>query len=76
MIEELDRVVLEVDLPEFGLTKGDLGTAVLVHKGGEAFEVEFVALDVETVAVTTLLASQVRPARGHEITRVRMLKVV
>jgi hypothetical protein len=75
VIEELDRIVLEVDLPEFGLTKGDLGTAVLVHKGGHAFEVEFVTLDGETVVVTTLRTSQVRPARGHEITRVRMLEI-
>ncbi len=50
MIKELDRVVLTVDLPEHGLQEGDIGTVVLVHRGGEGYEVEFVALDGETVA--------------------------
>ena len=48
MIKELDDVVLSVDLPEKGMTKGDLGTVVLVHEGGVGYEVEFTALDGET----------------------------
>ena len=34
MIKELDTIVLTLDLPEFGLHAGDLGTVVLVHKHG------------------------------------------
>lgn len=30
-VDELDLVVLTVDLPEFGLVAGDVGTVVLVH---------------------------------------------
>lgn len=73
MIKEHDRVVLKGEVPEEGLKAGDVGTVVHVHKGGEAFEVEFVTLGGETVAVATLLASQVRPVRRREITHARSL---
>lgn len=56
MIHELDSVVLTGDLPEHGLRAGDVGTVVLVHREGEGFEVEFVALDGETIAVISLIA--------------------
>jgi hypothetical protein len=61
MIRELESVVLTTDLPEYGLERGDIGTVVLIHAGGKGYEVEFVALDGETVAVVSLFASQVRP---------------
>ena len=41
MINELDLVVLKRDVPSERLTAGDVGTVVLVHQEGEAFEVEF-----------------------------------
>lgn len=63
-INELDRVVLTCDLPAQGLARGDVGTAVLVHGGGAAFEVEFVGHDGHTVALLTLESSQVRLLRG------------
>jgi len=71
MIKELDEVVLTTDLPDDHLKKGDIGTVVLVHKGGDGFEVEFMTLDGETVAVVTLLGSQVRPSRPGEIPHAR-----
>jgi hypothetical protein len=73
MIQELDDIILECDLPEHGLRRGDIGTVVLVHQGGKGYEVEFTTLDGETVAVVTLLASQVRPAREREIAHARGL---
>ncbi len=73
MIRELDDVVLTADLPEKRLAKGDIGTVVLVHNRGEGFEVEFATLDGETVAVTTLLCSQVRPVKRREIAHAREL---
>jgi hypothetical protein len=75
MIKEHDSVVLTQDRPEEGLKAGDLGAVIHVHKGGEGYEVEFIALDGETVAVVTLLASQVRPIRRHEIARARELQL-
>lgn len=71
MIRELDAVVLECDLAEHGLKRGDVGTVVLVHGNGAGYEVEFTALDGDTIAVTTLSAAQLRVARGGEIAHAR-----
>ena len=71
MIKELDQIVLTADLPKEGLKAGDVGTVVHIHRGGEAFEVEFMTLGGETIAVTTVLASQVRPITNRDITHAR-----
>ena len=73
MIKELDDVVLQSDLSDHGLAAGDVGTVVLVHRGGAGYEVEFTALDGETIAVVTLRADQVRPVGHREISHVRDL---
>jgi len=70
-IKEHDRVVLTADLPGEKLTAGDVGTVVHVHRDGKAYEVEFVSLDGETVAVVTLERAQVRPVERREITHAR-----
>ena len=72
-MKELDQIVLTADLPKEGLKAGDAGTVVHIHRGGEAFEVEFMTLGGETIAVTTVLASQVRPVGKREITHAREL---
>ncbi|MBP0111199.1 MULTISPECIES: DUF4926 domain-containing protein [Bradyrhizobium] len=71
MINELDLVVLKRDVPSERLTAGDVGTVVLVHQEGEAFEVEFTTLSGDTVAVVTLDASDVRPVGAREIVHAR-----
>ena len=73
MIKELEDVILTCDLPEHGLARGDIGTVVLVHQEGKGYEVEFTALDGETIAVMTLTAGQVRPSKPREIAHVRDL---
>ena len=73
MIKELDSVVLAVDLPTHRLKVGDVGTIVHVHAGGKGFEVEFVALDGETVAVASLTAAELRPVGRREIIHARPL---
>jgi len=73
MILEHDCVVLTADLPGEGLQAGDIGTVVHVHRGGEGYEVEFMTLDGETVAIATLLPAQVRPIRRRELAHVREL---
>ena len=70
-IKEFDTVILNQNLPKFHLKKGDLGTVVMIHKNGEAFEVEFITLNGKTVAVETLEASTIRPAAPDEIAHVR-----
>jgi hypothetical protein len=44
MITEHQRVILTNDLITEGLKAGDVGTVIHVHRGGEAFEVEFLTL--------------------------------
>ena len=73
MIKYLDSVVLTVDLPHYGLTAGDIGTVVMIHANGKGYEVEFMTLDGETLAVTSLLATQVRPISHKEIAHVRLV---
>jgi hypothetical protein len=73
MINELDDVILACDLPEHGLSPGDIGMVVLVHRNVAGYEVEFTALDGETVAVVTLMANQVRPVQAGAIAHVREL---
>ena len=70
MIQELHTVALTVDLPEHGLCRDDLGTVVLLH-GDRGFEVEFMTLDGETLAVLSLRADQVRAIDGREIAHAR-----
>ena len=61
MIQELDTVVLVKDLEEYQLKRGDVGTVVLVHEGGKAYEVEFVTGEGKTIAVLTIPAGDLRP---------------
>jgi hypothetical protein len=74
-INELDPVALTRDLPAHGLKRGDVGTAVLVHGNGAAFEVEFVFVgyDGRTVALVTLERDQVRQLQAGDIPHVREL---
>ena len=72
-IKELDCVALTCDLPEHRLRCGDVGTAVMVHRVGEGFEVEFVGYDGHTVALVTLDRAQVRPLEAADIPHVRSL---
>jgi len=73
VINELDEVVLTCDLPDHGLAAGDIGTVMLVHSEGKGYEVEFMTLDGDTVAVTTLRAEQVRPVQHDEIAHARSI---
>jgi len=75
MIKEHDCVVLTQNIPGNGMRTGDVGTVVHIHDDGAAYEVEFVTLTGETVAVTTVQASQLRPVNRHDLSHVRELVV-
>ena len=74
MIREHDCVVLTQDLPEKGLKAGDIGTVVHIHNGGAGYEVEFMTLAGETVAIATLLPAQIRPVAKRDIAHVGELQ--
>ena len=69
--EELETVVLTHDIPKSGLKEGDMGAVVNVYDRGNAAEVEFVTVSGKTVALVTLEATDIRPARGDDILHVR-----
>lgn len=66
----LDVVVLERDLPDHGLKRGDLGAVVEVYEP-EGLEVEFVTASGRTEALVTLATSDVRPVVGNDLVTVR-----
>jgi uncharacterized protein DUF4926 len=66
----LDTVVLDRDVSEHGLRKGDLGAIVEVYEP-DAFEVEFVTASGRTAALLTLNARDVRPVADDDFVSVR-----
>ncbi len=66
---ELDAVVLQRDLPEHGLRKGDLGAIVHVH--ADALEVEFVRASGRTQALVLLGTTDIRPVTDDDFHAVR-----
>ncbi len=74
MIKEHDCVVLTKNVPEEGLETGDVGTVVHIHKDATAYEVEFMTLTGQTVAVVTLLAGDVRPLSRRDLAHARELQ--
>jgi hypothetical protein len=69
-MKELQTAILTTDLPEHGLSAGDIGTIVLVHDH-EGYEVEFVTLEGETLAVVSLRPDQLRAIEPREIAHAR-----
>ena len=74
MFKEHEQIVLTAEvLGDEGeeLKPGDVGTIVHVHPDKKAFVVEFMFLDGGTVALATVLPSQVRPVTGSDLTHAR-----
>ncbi len=69
----LDTVVLDRDLPDLGLRRGDLGAVVQVYNE-DGLEVEFVAASGRTEALVTLKESDVRPISDTDLIAVRSLQ--
>ena len=66
----LDTVVLVRDLRAKGLGRGDLGAIVEIYEP-DAIEVEFVAASGKTVALVTLLESDLRTVEDDDLLSVR-----
>jgi len=73
MFNLLDTVVLDRDLPEYGLRRGDLGAVVDVQSP-DGLEVEFVLASGKTQALVSLRASDVRAVADGDLIAVRDLK--
>jgi hypothetical protein len=68
----LDTVVLDRDVPEQGLRKGDLGAVVQIYEP-DAVEVEFVSASGRTEALLTLQETDVRAVADGDLISVRRL---
>jgi hypothetical protein len=66
MIQELEIVTLTRDLPSAGLKAGNAGTVVAVHRGGEAYDVEFLDGEGLTLALERLRAVDIQPIRRRK----------
>jgi hypothetical protein len=73
MINELERVALTVDVPNYHLRTGDMGTVVDVTPNQLQYTVEFFTLDGETFAVVPLTPSEIRRVGSQEIANARTL---
>ncbi len=69
---QLDTVVLDRDVPESGLRKGDLGAVVQIYEP-DGLEVEFVTASGRTQALVTLEVSDVRAVMDEDLISVRPL---
>jgi hypothetical protein len=69
---ELETVVLERDIPERGLRKGDLGAVVELYEP-DGLEVEFVRASGKTQALVTLHINDVRGVRDEDLVSVRSI---
>jgi hypothetical protein len=73
MINEFDQVALTVDIPEFHLKVGDVGTVVDITPNGKQYTLEFFNFDRQTVAVVPVQLTQIRAVGSREITHARVL---
>ena len=74
MMQELERVALTDDLPEHRLKAGDIGMVVHVYGEHKGYEVEFVTLNGELVALVSVYPSQIRQLEQDEIASARRVK--
>ena len=69
----LDVVVLDKELADLGLKRGDLGTVVDVYEP-DGVEIEFVTASGRTEALVTLNIGDVRPVVDTDLIAVRPFK--
>lgn len=68
----LETVVLNRDVPEHGLKRGDLGAVVEIYEP-DSLEIEFVTGSGRTQALITLNVDDVRPVEDRDLIAVRSL---
>jgi hypothetical protein len=66
-IKLLDVVALTVDLPEYNLWRGQVGTVVEILAGGNAYEVEFCDRDGRTYESVGLRPDQIMVLRYEPV---------
>ena len=67
MFDDLPIVALTRDLPEQGLSIGDIGTIVHVYENGKAYEVEFSPRAGQSLTLVTLEPNALRPVGSRDV---------
>lgn len=65
-VNPLDIIVLNRDLPAYGLSRGDLGAVVEIY-GSDSFGAEFVSASGRTQAFVTLRSADIRPVADDDL---------
>jgi Domain of unknown function (DUF4926) len=73
-MQELERVALTEDLLEHNLKVGDIGMIVHTYGNNKGYEVEFVTLNGELIALVSVFPSQIRQLESDEIASARRVK--
>ena len=73
-MQELERVALTEDLPQHGLKIGDIGMILHIYADHKGYEVEFVTLSGELIALVSVHPSQIRQLEQDEIASARRVK--
>ena len=73
-MKELERVALTEDLPAHGLKIGDIGMILHIYGDHKGYEVEFVTLSGELIALVSVYPSQIRQLEQDEIASARRVK--
>jgi hypothetical protein len=66
-LKNLDVVALLRDLPADGLLAGEIGTVLLTHGAGVAFEVEFIRGPHDSVVATVSRADLLRLRHARQV---------
>ena len=73
-MQELERVALTEDLPQHGLKIGDIGMILHIYADHKGYEVEFVTLSGELIALVSVYPAQIRQLEQDEIASARRVK--
>lgn len=66
-MQELERVALMQDLPEHGLSAGDVGMIVHIYGDHKGYEVEFVTFSGDPAMLVSVYPYQILPLENDEI---------
>ena len=75
-MKELERVALTEDLPEHGLKISDIGMILHIYADHKGYEVEFITLSGDLIALVSVYPSQIRQLEQDEIASARRVKTV
>lgn len=70
----MERVALTEDMSEHGLKAGDIGMILHIYGNHQGYEVEFVSLNGDLIALVSVYPNQIRQLESDEIASARRVK--